>query len=419
MKDFDLFYWNKIFVIVFFVSHIWKSNKSEEIESSSKKSANKTANSSTASSHKLTSNASDVKKTTLDANKEQRPTSTTKQQHQQQTPSKVKKDKRKQQQQQQTQSSDPAEDKRQSQDAASAKKSAQAKSKSSGGKTMSSEATAEQAKTANVKSEVNLIKLLAKKIDEKKEPSSSTRGSKHQPKSSQTKPAVVKTKPPVDNVAPPAAAPERLKYSREFLFKIRDERDHFISQISPDVFKAYAYCMSGKYWNPEIYFDIVQYDGAYDKLPSKKTTAYAGNNNHNNNINQLQYKYFNNNANANRKYQNNANKNQSPPDLQVPRNSPKGVSEPSTQQQQQKQQQSDIMALLSGSGNMHANPDQVLLGMLKYSTGQSQMCHGLDNYLSSSSYKKPQPSSIENILSKKQKIKKINSYLKIKFWLYI
>jgi hypothetical protein len=40
------------------------------------------------------------------------------------------------------------------------------------------------------------------------------------------------------------------------LERIRKERFKFIDQIYPDIFKAYCYCMSGKYWNPEKYFAV-------------------------------------------------------------------------------------------------------------------------------------------------------------------
>lgn len=45
-------------------------------------------------------------------------------------------------------------------------------------------------------------------------------------------------------------------FNKDFLEKVRKERANFISQIYPDIFKAYCYCMNGKYWNPEKYFDV-------------------------------------------------------------------------------------------------------------------------------------------------------------------
>lgn len=61
-----------------------------------------------------------------------------------------------------------------------------------------------------------------------------------------------------------SAGTQKLKhnfiYSKEFLQKVRNERSKFIEQIYPDIFKAYCYCMNGRYWNPEKYFDVVQYN---------------------------------------------------------------------------------------------------------------------------------------------------------------
>jgi hypothetical protein len=53
--------------------------------------------------------------------------------------------------------------------------------------------------------------------------------------------------------------PRQHRYSKEFLLKVKDERAAFIAaNICPDIFKAYCYCMTGKHWDPEKYFDIVQ-----------------------------------------------------------------------------------------------------------------------------------------------------------------
>jgi hypothetical protein len=53
--------------------------------------------------------------------------------------------------------------------------------------------------------------------------------------------------------------PTTTRYTKEFLEKVRRERSKFIDQICPDIFRAYCYCMNGKYWNPEKYFDVVQH----------------------------------------------------------------------------------------------------------------------------------------------------------------
>ena len=60
-------------------------------------------------------------------------------------------------------------------------------------------------------------------------------------------------------------------YTREFLHQIRQERADFIDKILPDIFKAYCYCMKGKLWDPEKYFDIVQFPGEdFEKLQHLK-----------------------------------------------------------------------------------------------------------------------------------------------------
>lgn len=71
----------------------------------------------------------------------------------------------------------------------------------------------------------------------------------------------------------------KYRYTRDFLQQIRSERSAFIDNINPEIFKAYCYCMSGKYWDPEKYFDIIQYSGDYERVvqqqsqqPNKITT---------------------------------------------------------------------------------------------------------------------------------------------------
>jgi hypothetical protein len=138
----------------------------------------------------------------------------------------------------------------------------------------------------------------------------------------------------------------KYRYSKDFLNQIRDERAGFIETIYPDIFKAYCYCMNGNHWDPEKYFDIVQYPGEYEKIEqnnykSNKTSNnyYKSNNNSNNNNNQQQQmrnnKYHVNNMkpHTNNKQSVNDmllsmenNDNVDSPQLpQVPKNSPKSV----------------------------------------------------------------------------------------------
>jgi len=56
------------------------------------------------------------------------------------------------------------------------------------------------------------------------------------------------------------------RYEKDFLMNIKEKKSALIDNIYPDVFKAYCYCTSGKYWDPEKFFDIVQYEGEYDRV---------------------------------------------------------------------------------------------------------------------------------------------------------
>ncbi len=145
----------------------------------------------------------------------------------------------------------------------------------------------------NVKSDT-LIKMLMSKL-EKSAASHATAASPNPHK----KPHHKKNKEQI-------VVPERLKYSKEFLIRVRTDRAHFIKSIYPDIFKAYSYCMSGNAWDPEKYFDIVQFAGDYEKA-SKKT--YVKPHQPQYNHHHQQNKYPNMNQSANKKY---VNKNYSP-----------------------------------------------------------------------------------------------------------
>lgn len=182
----------------------------------------------------------------------------------------------------------------------------------------------------------------------------------------------------------------RYKYNKEFLMQIREQRAAFIDQIHPDIFKAYCYCMNGKYWDPEKYFDIVQFPGEYDRIKSNRS---------NNNYNRSQsYNNNNNKVNTNNKYNkkntpngtfNNSqqynNKNMSvgttptavpnymnddsPQPLQVPKNSPKFTDN------HNKSKESSVHSIfeslgLSGGDHQSENKskldaDKILLGLIK------------------------------------------------------
>lgn len=65
----------------------------------------------------------------------------------------------------------------------------------------------------------------------------------------------------------------KYRYTKEFLQQIRNDRASFIENINPEIFKAYCYCMSGKYWDPEKYFDIVQFSGDFDRAVHQNQAA--------------------------------------------------------------------------------------------------------------------------------------------------
>jgi hypothetical protein len=113
----------------------------------------------------------------------------------------------------------------------------------------------------SVKSDT-LIKMLMSKLDKSASPNSSTKKSSSHHKN--------KNGHKNNKEQQKAAVPERLKYGKEFLLRIRTDRAHFIKSIYPDIFKAYSYCMSGNSWDPEKYFDIVHFSGNYDKVPTQK-----------------------------------------------------------------------------------------------------------------------------------------------------
>ncbi|CAF0855087.1 unnamed protein product [Brachionus calyciflorus] len=72
------------------------------------------------------------------------------------------------------------------------------------------------------------------------------------------------------------------RYTNEFLQQIRKERSGFIENIQPEIFKAYCYCMSGKYWDPEKYFDIIQYSGDYERVVQQNQQQQLKNQNNQN-----------------------------------------------------------------------------------------------------------------------------------------
>lgn len=81
----------------------------------------------------------------------------------------------------------------------------------------------------------------------------------------------------LDNGLSSSTTPRR--YSNDVLHQIRSERADFIDKIMPDIFKAYCYCMTGKSWDPEKYFDVVQFPGEdFEKIQRQRDERKSFNN---------------------------------------------------------------------------------------------------------------------------------------------
>ena len=75
------------------------------------------------------------------------------------------------------------------------------------------------------------------------------------------------------------------RYSNEVLHQIRSERADFIDKIMPDIFKAYCYCMTGKSWDPEKYFDVVQFPGEdFERIQRQREERKSFNNGSNGSV---------------------------------------------------------------------------------------------------------------------------------------
>lgn len=200
----------------------------------------------------------------------------------------------------------------------------------------------------------------------------------------------------------------RYRYTKEFLNQINEQRAEFIDQIYPDIFKAYCYCMNGKYWDPEKYFDIIQFPGEYDKIPNKNNRSYNNNNNSNNNTSGYQQKqHYHQQQNQQQRRRNTSTSNynksnlltpstsvlstaDSPQPLQVPKNSPKLVGQQDQPQQQHrlnmsansqknnkenKKRLNNILSTLGvDSQSVKSNDaDKILLNLIKNKEPQQQV----------------------------------------------
>lgn len=199
----------------------------------------------------------------------------------------------------------------------------------------------------------------------------------------------------------------RYKYSKEFLMQIRDKRASFIDQIQPEIFKAYCYCMNGKYWDPEKYFDIVQFPGDYDRIQSNRNTY-----NRSSSYNKSTGGKFNKKHTPNGTFNHSHSKNmsfgttptavpnymqdESPQALQVPKNSPKFTDA--------KTKESTVQSIFESLGlntdhmdKSKLDADKILLGLIKKDKKQEKSSTVLNTL-----NKKPSqsPNILENLLPK-------------------
>lgn len=203
----------------------------------------------------------------------------------------------------------------------------------------------------------------------------------------------------------------RYKYNKEFLMQIREQRASFIDQILPDIFKAYCYCMNGKYWDPEKYFDIVQFPGEFDRIPSGRNSYNRSGS------------YMKSNSKYNKKFtpnstfnnHNNSGMSQgytptavphrmlddSPQPLQVPKNSPKF----DNNKKQVPQSIFESLGLNTDhlSGNSKIDADKVLLGLIKNekNSGKSSNLMNILNKKSTQS-----PNILNNLFNQSKQMSK-------------
>jgi hypothetical protein len=94
------------------------------------------------------------------------------------------------------------------------------------------------------------------------------------------------------------------RYTNEVLHQIRNERAEFIEKIMPDIFKAYCYCTTGKSWDPEKYFDVVQFPGEdFEKIQRQREERKSFINSSNNSNGQVHSKNRNNSHSGTNSYQ--------------------------------------------------------------------------------------------------------------------
>jgi len=271
--------------------------------------------------------------------------------------------------------------------------------------------TASDHQSASTLNDLNLIKMMMM-VDDKNNKSTGSSGKKKESKKQQQR-GVGEDGPSLIQLAKQNG---RYKYSKEFLTQIREQRASFIDQIQPEVFKAYCYCMSGKYWDPEKYFDIVQFPGEFNKSNYTRTNSYNRSNSYKQANNKYPKKYTP-NTTFNNKNNNSYNSNsrsmgttpvaishyqqdESPQPLQVPKNSPK------FDVKSNKDKILESLGLNMNKPNLDA--DKILLGLIKKENSQlDQTSSNLMNILNNK--QTPTSNILENLFVHKNNQQQTNA----------
>lgn len=216
----------------------------------------------------------------------------------------------------------------------------------------------------------------------------------------------------------------RYKYSKEFLTQIRDQRAGFIDEIYPDIFKAYCYCMNGKYWDPEKYFDIIQFPGEYDRIPSNRNSYNNRSASYNNKSNsKYNKKYTPNNS----QYNSNSNsksvslgttptavphhlQDESPQPLKVPKNSPKLDMHNKENKNKKSPMDSIFESLGLSSERMNKSnldADKILLGLIKNDKNFNANSNLMDIINKKENSQQQSQSILDNLLPKSADTSKV------------
>lgn len=188
------------------------------------------------------------------------------------------------------------------------------------------------------------------------------------------------------------------RYSKEFLTKIREERAAFIDEIYPDIFKAYCYCMNGKYWCPEKYFDVLQYQfpNDFDKIRKQKKYSSMITNNQNQ---RKSLNYRNNNNNNMRKM----NKNRAV--------STSGTTMASESQEVKQKSNSSLNIASIENQQMKSDADRILMDLIKPKSQEAT--NSCENLIDKLLPKSPSKNILDMLNCKKKPETKVNEGVNI------